>query len=53
VEGSDVTLRVNPEVAKVLKSSDNEHLEEIEEVLGRPVLVIGDAALQQEKFDLV
>ncbi len=53
VEGSDVTLRVNPDVAKMLKSSDNEYLEEIEEVLGRPVLVIGDAALQQEKFDLV
>jgi ribonuclease G len=53
VEGSDVTLRVNPDVAKMLKSSDNEYLEEIEEVLGRPVLVIGDATLQQEKFDLV
>jgi ribonuclease G len=53
VEGADVTLRVNPDVAKMLKSSDNEYLEEIEEVLGRPVLVIGDAALQQEKFDLV
>jgi ribonuclease G len=53
VEGSDVTLRVNPDVAKMLKSSDNEYLEEIEEVLGRSVLVIGDATLQQEKFDLV
>jgi ribonuclease G len=53
VEGSDVTLRVHPEVAKLLKSSDNDYLEELEEVLGRPVLVISDAALQQEKFDLI
>jgi ribonuclease G len=53
VEGSDVTLRVHPDVAKLLKSSDNDYLEEIEEVLNRPVLVISDAALQQEKFDLV
>ncbi|HOL71120.1 MAG TPA: Rne/Rng family ribonuclease [Bryobacteraceae bacterium] len=53
VEGPDVTLRVNPEVAKFLKASDNNYLEELEEVLGRPVLVISDATLQQEKFDLV
>ena len=32
-------LRVHPDVAKVLKASDNQYLEEIEEILGRPVLV--------------
>jgi len=53
VEGKDLVLRVNPEVAKVLKSSQNDYLEELEEILGRPVLVTGDATLQQEKFDLV
>jgi ribonuclease G len=53
VEGKEVMLRVNPEVAKILKSSENDYLEELEEVLGRPVLVTGDPALQQEKFDLV
>jgi ribonuclease G len=53
VDGKDVTLRVNPAVAKLLKSSDNNYLEELEETLGRPVLVISDAALQQEKFDLI
>jgi len=52
VEGKEVMLRVNLEVAKVLKSSDNDYLEELEEILGRPVLVTGDAALHQEKFDL-
>jgi len=52
VEGKDVMLRVNPEVAKVLKSNHNKYLEELEEILRRPVLVKGDPALHTEKFDL-
>jgi ribonuclease G len=47
----DVILRVNPEVAKVLKSRDNSYLEELEALLGRAVLVKGDPQLHQEKFD--
>lgn len=52
IEGKDVLLRVHPEVAKTLKASNNKFLEEIEEILGRPVLVKGDPALHTEKFDL-
>ncbi|HSW51533.1 MAG TPA: Rne/Rng family ribonuclease [Bryobacteraceae bacterium] len=52
VEGPNVVLRVNPEVAKLLKSTDNDYLEELEEVLSRPVLVTGDAALHPEKWDM-
>ena len=52
VEGKDVVLRVNPDVAKVLKSHQNKYLEELEEVLRRPVLVKSDPQLHQEKFDL-
>jgi len=52
LDSSDVTLRVNPEVAKVLKSSQNSYLQEIEETLGRTVLVKSDPLLHQEKFDL-
>jgi len=52
VEGNDVMLRVNPEVAKVLKSNQNAYLQEIEEILGRTVLVKSDPMLHQEKFDL-
>jgi ribonuclease G len=48
----EVVLRVNPEVAKVLKSSQNTYLQEIEEILGRNVLVKSDSMLHQEKFDL-
>jgi ribonuclease G len=53
VEGQkDVELRVNPEVAKVLKSHNNDHLAELEEILGRTVIVKSDPTLHQEKFDL-
>jgi ribonuclease G len=52
VEGKDCMLRAHPEVAKFLKSNTNKYLEEIEETLGRPVLVTSDPALHQEKFDL-
>ena len=52
IDGKDVMLRVHPEVAKVLKASDNKYLEELEEVLGKPVLVKGDPTLHHEKFDL-
>ncbi|HEX5432025.1 MAG TPA: Rne/Rng family ribonuclease, partial [Bryobacteraceae bacterium] len=52
IEGKDVMLRVHPDVAKVLKSHQNKHLEELEEVLRRPVLVKSDPLLHHEKFDL-
>jgi len=48
----DVMLRVHPEVAKVLKSHHNQFLEELEEILRRPVLVKTDPAIHQEKYDL-
>jgi ribonuclease G len=52
IEGKDVMLRVHPDVAKVLKSHQNKYLEELEEVLRRPVLVRSDPQLHHEKFDL-
>jgi Ribonucleases G and E len=52
VDRKDVVLRTHPEVAKFLKSNTNKYLEEFEEVLGRPVLVLGDPLLHQDKFDL-
>jgi ribonuclease G len=52
VEGREVVLRVHPDVAKVLKSHQNKYLEELEEVLRRPVLIRGDALMHHEKFDL-
>jgi ribonuclease G len=52
VEGKDVMLRVNPEVARLLKSNQNTYLQEIEEILGRTVIVKSDNQLHQEKFDM-
>ena len=52
LEGKDVMLRVSPEVAKLLKSNQNTYLQELEEVLGRTVIVKSDPLLHQEKFDL-
>jgi ribonuclease G len=52
VEGKDVLLRVGPEVAKLLKSNQNSYLQELEEILGRTVIVKSDPLLHQEKFDL-
>jgi ribonuclease G len=52
VEGKECLLRVNPDVAKVLKSTANTYLEELEEILKRPVAVVADGLLHHEKFDL-
>jgi ribonuclease G len=52
IDSKDVMLRVHPDVAKVLKSHQNKFLEELEEILRRPVLVKSDALLHHEKFDL-
>jgi len=52
VEGKDVMLRVAPDVARLLKSNHNTFLQELEEILGRTVIVKGDPQLHLEKFDL-
>ncbi len=52
IEGKDVMLRVAPEVARLLKSNQNSYLQELEEILGRTVIVKSDVQLHQEKFDL-
>lgn len=44
------TLRINPEVAKALRSSERDVLNEIEEYLG-PVDITSDATAHQEQFD--
>src|ERR1700741_47566 len=52
VDTKDVMLRVSPEVARLLKSNQNSYLQEIEEILSKPVMVKSDPLLHQEKFDL-
>jgi Rne/Rng family ribonuclease len=52
LEHADVMLRVNPEVAKVLKSNNGRLLTEMEEMTKRTVIVKSDPALHQEQFDI-
>ena len=44
------TLRIHPEVAKALRSSERDVLNEIEEYLG-PVDINSDPSIHQEQFD--
>ena len=48
----DVTLRVNPEVARTIKSRKNSYLQELETLLKSHVLVRSDGGLHRENFDI-
>jgi len=48
----DLTVRVNPEVARALKARENSYLQEIEELFRANVLVRGDVSLHREHFDI-
>jgi Rne/Rng family ribonuclease len=52
LEHSDVMLRVNPEVAKALKTNSGRWLNELEELTKKTVIVKSDPALHQEQFDI-
>ncbi|HTW31241.1 MAG TPA: Rne/Rng family ribonuclease [Candidatus Sulfotelmatobacter sp.] len=52
LEHKDVLLRVNPEVAKELKSNNARLLNEMEELTKRTIIVKSDPALHQEQFDI-
>jgi len=52
LEHADVMLRVNPEVAKALKTNNGKWLNELEELTKKTVIVKSDPALHQEQFDI-
>jgi ribonuclease G len=49
-KGQHATLRINPEVAKALRSSERDVLNEIEDYIG-PVDITSDPSVHQEQFD--
>jgi ribonuclease G len=49
-DNKQVTLRINPEVAKALRSSERDVLVEIEDYLG-PIDITSDDRIHQEQFD--
>ncbi len=48
----DITLRVNPEVARTLKDRQNSFLQELETILKSRILVRSDGSLHRENFDV-
>ena len=52
LEHEDVMLRVHPDVAKELKSSNARLLNEMEEMTKRTIIVKSDPAVHQEQFDI-
>src|SRR5207247_4783713 len=48
-ERQDVTVRVNPEVAKALKANNARWLSDMEELTGRNIIVKSDVTLHQEQ----
>lgn len=52
LDGSTLTLRVHPDVAKGLKSSDGSLLSEMEALTQKDVIVKSDASVHQERFEI-
>ena len=52
LEGKEITIRVNPEVAKVLKGGEFVSLNEIEEWTRKDIVVKSDPLLHEEHFDI-
>jgi ribonuclease G len=50
-ENKQVTLRISPDVAKALRSTERDVLAEIEEYLG-PIDITSDPTIHQEQFDI-
>ena len=52
LDRGDVMLRVNPEVVKQLKSPSARWLQEMEDMVGKTILVKSDPTLHPEQFDI-
>ena len=49
-DNKQITLRINPDVAKALRSTERDVMVEIEDYLG-PIDITSDATIHQEQFD--
>ena len=52
LEGKEITIRLNPEVAKVLKSGEFVSLNELEDWTKKDIIVKSDPLLHEEHFDI-
>ena len=53
LDGHSVLLRVNPEIARALRTEERGVLQELESVLGRTVTLKPDPKLHHEQFDVM
>src|SRR3989449_9256813 len=52
MEGKEITVRVNPEIVKALKSGEFVSLNELEDWTKKDIVVKSDPLLQEEHFDI-
>jgi ribonuclease G len=52
IDGDVITLRVNPEVAKALKSREGALVSELESLTKKDVIIKSDATAHQERFEI-
>ncbi len=52
MDGASVTLRVNPEIAKALKTRESALIEELENWTRKSVIIQGDPTLHFEQYDI-
>jgi ribonuclease G len=52
IDGDVITLRVNPEVAKALKSREGALVSELESLTKKDVIIKSDATVHQERFEI-
>ena len=52
IEGDVLTFRVNPEVARALKSREGVLISELESLTGKDVVIKGDPSVHQERYEI-
>ena len=52
LEGNTLTLRVNPEVGKALKSREGVFVAEMESLTHKDIIIKGDPTVPQERFEI-
>ena len=51
-ERKEITVRVNPEIAKALKSGEYVSINELEDWTKKDIVVKSDPLLHEERFDI-
>jgi ribonuclease G len=52
IDGDAITFRVNPEVAKHLKSREGNLISELEAITKKDIIIKGDPSVHQERFEI-